>query len=251
MQHVEGLFCPYVVHRCESWLGAPPKEGSRRSRRESRCAQYRDELFCEGRPSALSFCIDRYEYPNLPGAKPAVLVDYRQAKRACAVEGKRLCEAEEWIFACEGERTWPYPTGLLRDPAACNIDRRPRTPNRRALSVPADVSVEVGRLDQRLPSGTLSGCSSPYGVMDTVGNVAEWVHSREGKPHRTPWVSAIAGGHWARSPATCRGLDSDHDPGYRSHRVGFRCCADTLDGRPARRMLAAEARLPKRRAILR
>ena len=59
------------------------------------------------RPSKLRFCIDRYEYPNLRGVRPVVMVDYFQAENACEIEGKRLCEAEEWTFACEGVGTWP------------------------------------------------------------------------------------------------------------------------------------------------
>jgi formylglycine-generating enzyme len=239
MVYVEGAYCPYVAHRCAAHLGV--------AGRDRRCDRYHDDLVCDGRPSRLAYCIDRHEYPNQPGMLPAILIDYREAERACAIEGKRLCEAEEWIFACEGPRTWPYPTGLTRD-SACNVDRVPRQPSREALARPFDVSVEVARLDQRVPSGT--SCASPFGVFDTTGNVAEWVHDREGKKHVAPFTTALAGGHWERALATCRALDRDHGARHRDHRSGFRCCRDALDGRPARRLMAKEARLPRRRKLL-
>jgi hypothetical protein len=242
MVHVVGDHCPFVAHRCAAYMGADPHaEGARDDRR---CERFHDRLICEGRPARLAYCIDRFEYPNLAGAKPAVMVDYPQARRACVVEGKRLCEAEEWAFACEGKRTLPYATGLQRDANACNIDRRPREPNLRALSVPRDVSVEVERLDQRVQSGALGGCVSPFGVADTIGNVAEWVHDREG-----PQAGAIAGGHYGRAVATCRTLDSARKPTFAAHDTGFRCCADALDGQPARRLLGRDVRLPRSRKI--
>ena len=40
------------------------------------------------------------------------MVDYGDARRACKVEGKRLCTSDEWQFACEGPQMWPYPYGL-------------------------------------------------------------------------------------------------------------------------------------------
>lgn len=239
MVYVEGAYCPFVAHRCAAHLGV---EG-----RDARCDRFRDDLICDGRPSRLAYCIDRYEYPNQRGMLPAIMVDYREAERACAVEGKRLCEAEEWIYACEGPRTWPYPTGLVRDPS-CNLDRVPRQPNHEALARPFDVSVEIARLDQRVVAG--AGCASPFGVFETAGNVAEWVHDRESGTRAAPFAAALAGGHYERSVSTCRALDRDQRASYRDHRTGFRCCRDALDGRPARRLMPKEVRLLRRRRLL-
>jgi len=252
MVYVEGKYCPFVAFRCASYLGAAPepRAGHEAPDEERRCGRYHDELMCDGRPAELRFCIDRLEYPNLPDVKPVVMVDYPQARGACRAEGKRLCEVEEWTLACEGPRTWPYPYGIERDPGACNIDRRPRHPNRRALSVPYDVSVEVERLDQRVPGGALPGCISPFGVLDLTGNVAEWVHDREAEEGDSDHPSALAGGHWERVPATCRRRQSASPRGFRTYRVGFRCCRAALDGRKARRLAPSGTRLPKRRALL-
>jgi Sulfatase-modifying factor enzyme 1 len=243
---VTARYCPFVAHRCLEWIGPAPRR--RRDRAEARCARFEDRLLCEGRPSEHAFCVDRYEYPNVVGMKPAVVVSHHDAERACAEEGKRLCGADEWRLACEGAATRPYATGLTREPSLCNLDRRPRRADPVALAEPHDVSVEMERLDQRMPSGALKECVSTFGIFDMTGNVAEWVTDRAADK-RKEFPTAIAGGHWGRSPATCRALDHRHDGSYRHHDLGFRCCADALDGRDARRLMPKSFRLPKRRAI--
>ena len=140
-------------------------------------------MLCEGRLEHRRYCIDRYEYPNLEGVVPAVMVDWNDARRACAVEGKRLCTAEEWEFACEGPEMWPYPYGIERDPTACNIDRAVHAAGPAARSRdPGRSPREVERLDKRVPSGSLPRCVSPFGVHDMTGNVDEWVDNRRARP---------------------------------------------------------------------
>ncbi len=246
MLYVGGIWCPFVSHRCQRYLG--PRKTKRRASVD-RCETYRDTRICEGRPHELKFCIDRFEYPNLKGVKPSVMVSYDDAARACAAEGKRLCRAMEWIYACEGKRTFPYATGHVRDPGKCNIDRRPKNVDRRVLRQPRDISAELDRLDQRVPAGSLAGCVSTFGVHDMTGNVAEWVLNTDGKGHRPPFRSSLAGGHAERAVATCRVLDASHDSRFRSHLAGFRCCADALDGSVRRRLMPSEFRLRKKRRI--
>lgn len=254
MAYVTGVYCPYVAHRCDSHLGAPGADdggyvlSGRRVRSPRRCATFRDLSICGGKPLRLSFCIDRHEYPNQPGPKPAVMASYHDAKRLCEAEGKRICEAEEWIFACEGLRSWPYPTGRTRPSNACHLDRVPRRPNSDAMGTPFEVAGEVSRLEQRRPIGAQADCASPFGVFDMSGNVAEWVHDREGKKHVAPRVTALAGGDWERTPGTCRYLDGDHGASHRSHTTGFRCCADAR-GMPPRQKMPDGYKLPTRRAL--
>jgi hypothetical protein len=238
---VEGVHCPFVAHRCEQPRGARPAE---------RCDRYGQRFLCEGRPLALRFCMDRYEYPNQRGVRPAVLASYRQAADACLVEGKRLCEAEEWAMACEGPGTWPYPTGLVRDAAACNLDQPERSPDARALADARQVSIEMERLDGREPAGGKPACVSRWGLYDLGGNAQEWVTNRRGQRRGAERTSALAGGSWGREPATCRTLDPSHGEQFRSPNVGFRCCADGLDGRPTRRTLARGARLGRVQRVL-
>src|SRR5690606_6363381 len=46
MRHVEGLYCPFVAHRCESYLGFEPEApfGAEDKDEQRRCAKYRDDL---------------------------------------------------------------------------------------------------------------------------------------------------------------------------------------------------------------
>lgn len=231
---VDGSHCFALAHFCEEWVGADPTAVGP-LRPPKRCRRFKERFVCEGDPVRLHFCIDRFEYPNVVGVAPALRASYRDAERACAVEGKRLCEADEWTLACEGPKAWPFPGGLARDPAACNIDRPLQLVNPDALARAADVSMEVERLDGRRPSDTSSACVSPYGVFDMVGNVAEWVHDRRGKRGAPTSDMALAGGAWEAAAATCRDHEQRRDEGHRSLMAGFRCCADARDGTKARR----------------
>ena len=76
---VDGVHCPYVGHRCVDFL----------NEEKDVCRAYAPEVLCEGRLERLRFCIDTYEYPNLEGATPVVMVDFDDAKRACAVSGSK------------------------------------------------------------------------------------------------------------------------------------------------------------------
>ena len=249
---VAGIHCPFVAHRCAEHapVAADASPQVRHAPRYARpCARYRNELVCEGRPFELSFCIDRFEYPNLRGVLPAIMVDYHEAARACAIEGKRLCEADEWILACEGLKRLPFPYGLRRDPQACNIDQGYLEPDLRALAIPSQASVEIERIDRRSPSGAFTRCVSPLGVHDMTGNVEEWVHNREGSPSRRPFESALMGGAWEPGQASCRAMSTDYNGWHRSYRAGFRCCRNTLDGKRARRAMPANFRLQRRQRI--
>src|SRR5262249_28421392 len=121
---VDGIYCPYVGHTCTKFL----------IEERDVCDRYAPEVLCEGRLQHRRYCMDVFEYPNLEGVVPAVMVDWNDARRACAVEGKRLCTVPEWEFACEGPQMWPYPYGIERDATACNIDRTYAFPELQAFS---------------------------------------------------------------------------------------------------------------------
>ena len=247
MAFVEGAFCPFLAHRCVERVAET--HANKKRGRDRRCQTFSRNVLCEGRPANLHYCIDRYEYPNIPGAKPVVLVDYPAARQACAAEGKRLCFADEWMFACEGREGFPYPYGLGRDPAACNVDGPVFTPDKRSLRDPALVSGEMERIDGRIPSGGLPRCTSPFGVVDMSGNVAEWVWLRAGRSATPPFESSLAGGSWGPSEATCRAVDSSMPKSHSAPQIGFRCCRDALDGGRARRLAQVGARLARHREL--
>ncbi len=219
MVRVEAERCPFVAHRCER---KRKEVGARRG--GGVCERFRDEVLCEGRAQALSFCVDRFEYPNRKGARPTVLVDFEEAERACDTEGKRLCTVAEWQLACEGGAAAPYPTGLTREPTVCHWDAGPVTevlPSRGP-----EVAALFERADRRVRSGDRPLCASVFGVLDQAGNVREWVRDPEGSRTKPPFSSGVAGGAWGGGPGTCRTLDSEVAPRSRSASVGFRCCVD-------------------------
>jgi formylglycine-generating enzyme len=220
---VDGVYCPFVGHRCATF-----EDDAR-----DLCATYAPEAICEGALQRRRFCIDVYEYPNLAGARPAVWVSFDDARRACAVEGKRLCAAEEWELACEGTGMWPYPYGLSRDAAACNEHRGGPSADPAKLDDPWTRGAEITRVDGRLASGALSACVSPFGMMDAIGNVEEWVYHANGHEKEKPFQTARKGGSWARGKGRCRPIEASEPGWYRAHDLGFRCCSDAAGAVPA------------------
>ncbi len=228
---VDGLYTPAAGHRCVQWL----------AEKSDRCAEYAPPPIVAGKKERFRFCVDRFEYPNLEGALPAVMPDWFDAKEACEAEGKRLCNSSEWTLACEGTELSPYPYGYRRDKDACNIDRpRPKPePNFDVFDEPRKIADEVFRLDLRVRSGEKERCVSPFGARDMTGNVDEWVvnddhfapKKKDGdeKPP-TSWVSGLKGGYWGPIRARCRPMTTSHNPWFRFYQVGFRCCKDPSDG---------------------
>jgi formylglycine-generating enzyme required for sulfatase activity len=227
---VEGDFTPSAGHRCVEWI----------SEKHDRCRKYAPPPLRAGKVVHQRYCIDRYEYPNLEGVRPAVMPDWFDAKESCEREDKRLCTSSEWTLACEGTEVLPYPYGYERNPALCNIDRpRPSPePDFDAFSIPRKIGPEVDRLDLRIASGEKPSCQSPFGVADMTGNVDEWVVNEKhfdglepGKEEKDrPYVSGLKGGYWGPIRARCRPMTSSHNPWFRFYQVGFRCCRDPLDG---------------------
>jgi formylglycine-generating enzyme required for sulfatase activity len=215
---VEGEYCPFVGHRCVEWL----------NEQQDRCQRYAEPPICEGKLRALRVCVDRYEYPNQKGVYPAVMVSFVEAQAACEAEHKRLCNESEWTLACEGNERLPYPYGYERDPSACNIDRPYGFPDLGAFEDETRVAAEIARLDQRVASGSMSRCRSPYGVYDMTGNVDEWVVNENPKPAEGVDVSGLKGGYFGPIRARCRPMTTAHNRWFRFYQVGFRCCSDPL-----------------------
>jgi len=214
MLFVHGAFCPFVAHKC-----------MHRRKGSATCEVFSPEVLCEGTVREARFCVDQLEYPNVAGTKPAVLVSYPEARHACDVEGKRLCTVDEWQFACEGEPISPLPEGVRRD-GGCNVDAPDPPPLFGALHTPFELAKELMRVDGRVASGERAACVSPFGARDMTGNVAEWTENPLGGNTVPPFRSAIAGGSFGAGEASCRTLDVTTPEAARSHRTGFRCCAD-------------------------
>jgi Sulfatase-modifying factor enzyme 1 len=229
MLMVEGDYCQVVGHVCLKRIDGPVE----------RCEKYAEPPICEGQIQKKRFCIDRFEYPNLEGVRPAVMVNWVEAKGACEAEGKRLCTGSEWTLACEGAERVPYPYGYTRDSTACNIDRPHPNVDEQALLSPRDVSGEVARLDQRVASGQMARCKSPYGVQDMTGNVDEWVLNEKhfgpapSDGSERPFISGLKGGYWGPVRNRCRATTTFHNEWFRFYQIGFRCCANSPQSTPS------------------
>jgi formylglycine-generating enzyme required for sulfatase activity len=196
--------------------------------RKTKCWGFAPGLvLLEPRSTPIATCMDRHEWPNVAGQRPEVMLKFTEAEAACAGVGKRLCSEFEWELACEGPAHLPWPYGWSQAAGRCNSDRAYRAYDPKKLESP-DAAVrrrEVERLWQGAPSGSFPDCASPFGVMDLVGNVEEWVTtSRPEWPHR----SSLKGGFWAKPWAGCRGTNDSHAPEFRFYEIGFRCCRDPV-----------------------
>lgn len=195
----------------------------------ARCAEFDPLLWASRRGSVkrkyLDFCIDRYEWPNRVGEQPEVMYTFYDAVRECLKVGKRLCDEEEWTFACEGEDGKPYPSGYVRDSEECVIDRpwiQPDYSRIFSLIRPDVRDFELGRLWQGRSSGESPGCASAFGVHDMTGNVDEWTTSTR----RGGYRSVLKGGYWGPVRDRCRPSTRNHNEWHRNYQTGFRCCSD-------------------------
>jgi len=219
MAYVDTTYCPKVEQRCI-------KDEYNKPNHITICHQFAPGQVCVGKPRRQRFCIDRYEYPNQPGAHPPVMVDWYDAAGACAARGKRLCWESEWVSACEGPEKLPFPYGLKRDATKCNIDNPWLNPDVDKIYAkdPAVAGAELLHLDQSVPSGAKPGCVSGFGVHDLTGNVDEWVNA-EAKYEKSQWAG-LKGGAWGHVRNACRPMTTSHPPEFSYYFISFRCCAD-------------------------
>lgn len=176
------------------------------------------------------YCIDRYEAPNEPGARPLAMQTAQDGERWCEARGKRLCTEAEWVGACRGAADRPYPYGTSYVRSRCVDDLTWRSPNWTTLgSWPSAAAMaEATRLYQAQPSGSRAGCVTDEGVVDLTGNVAEWVV--RSFPNRTNYDHVMKGCYWSGcyggTGPSCAFVNPAHPGGFRTYEAGFRCCRD-------------------------
>ncbi len=229
MVRVEGDYCPALMQDCLEHHGEYATDKGKR-RVSERCLKYKPSRCVSKHRKKLSYCMDRYEYPNRVGELPRVLTSWRSAVKLCAAEGKRLCTEDEFNFACEGPEMLPYLYGHVRDKAICNFDKEYRYPDHSKQMLEYDECLkderckgELDRLDQREPIGARTSCVSWAGVYDLNGNANEWVEIPGEKP---PNRSGLKGGWWGPIRARCRPTVTFHKESDYGYEAGFRCCAD-------------------------
>ncbi len=227
---VEGEYCPALTQRCVEHHPEYAKNPKDKTVSE-RCLRYAEPSTCVSKERRhLSYCVDRFEWPNRLGELPRVFTSWRHAKQLCASAGKRLCTEDEFNFACEGPEMTPYATGFVREPDKCNIDQDYRFPDHsrtwpeydRCLTEP-DCRAELARLDQRHRIGDRLSCTSWAGAFDLNGNVNEWVELPGKEP---PNRSGLKGGWWGPVRNRCRPTVTFHKEEDYGYEAGFRCCQD-------------------------
>jgi hypothetical protein len=240
---VHGDYCPDVQQTCLEHHSEFDHDQARKKARgtsapstvSERCMRYEEPSKCLSKKrQPMRYCMDRYEWPNKKGELPALLVSWQDAAKLCESRGKRLCTEAEFNFACEGEAMLPYTYGYVRDAEACNIDRPYRKREKKLFKYEScmkrpDCKAELEKLDQRLPTGSMPRCVSPFGVYDLNGNINEWVV----RPNQKyPTRSGLKGGWWGPVRGRCRptvGFHKEDDYGYEE---GFRCCQDAASASP-------------------
>jgi formylglycine-generating enzyme len=217
MLEITGDFCPEVIQNCIN-----VDKSVHNVNGYVRCLEFEPSKCLSKKRIPMHFCMDKYEWPNQKDNKPEIMISWYDMKKNCEAEDKRLCLDNEWTMACEGNDILPYPYGYKRDIYACNIDHQ-QMPWFDASKSGMNKEI-ASRLDQRVPSGSMLGCVSPYGVYDMTGNVDEWVVNSSGKPY----VSSLKGGHWVKGARNrCRPDTLIHGPETVYYEIGGRCCKDT------------------------
>jgi len=148
-----------------------------------------------------SFFIDRYEFPNKPGAKPAVRVTLDKAADACGAIGKRLCSADEWEKSCKGpgNTIYAYSDDFNE---ACG----------------AEVSGDYTLGDRK-------DCASSYGVYDLSSGLREWTSTEDPKNGNRKMVKGGLRSNPVRG--TRCAFSVDENSGFSEGSLGFRCCLNT------------------------
>lgn len=221
---VSGDYCTEVKHECvKEWYSDVNKKRV--------CEEFAPRSECVGQRVAKRFCVDKFAWPNVQGARPEVMNNFYQAQVKCAAVGKRLCTESEWTMACEGPEMLPFPYGYVRDTAKCNGDREWDNPD--MVKVAKRDPEELARLWQGVPSGSQPMCVSGYGVYDMPGNNDEVAQSETSEPgFRGKYDSVTTGGPWYKGVRNqCRPKIYTHDEGFYYYYLGFRCCGEA-DGAP-------------------
>jgi sulfatase modifying factor 1 len=161
------------------------------------------------------------------GVVPQGYITGEQSQRACAAAGKRLCALSEWVSACRGPANLVYPYGNTYERRRCNEARTPH-PVVQFFGTSTGVFTFTNmnnpginmQPDSLARTGAFTGCVSPTGAWDMVGNLHEWIADPAGTFKGGFYVDAEINGRG------CLYTTTAHAFSYRDYSTGFRCCAD-------------------------
>ena len=165
--------------------------------------------------------------PDRPN-HPVSCVSWDQAEAFCAWVGRRLCTEAEWEKAARGTDGRKYPWG--NDPISCDLAVYNEQGGSAGWGCGTGTTAPVGSR----PAG-----ASPYGALDMVGNLWDWVEddwhgSLEGAPTdgsawvdepRNPYERTARGGGFFNGAAHIRAsVRSGHETHLDDGTHGIRCC---------------------------
>ncbi len=157
----------------------------------------------------------KYDEKPFTGGKdcpdcPAMGIDWFNAHGYCLWAGKRLPTEAQWVTAAGGDADNPWPWGKEFSPDRANL-----------WGDDEDGFLAVA------PVGSYPKGASAHGVMDTVGNVWEWVSDpfyTSGKPSKKAPLRIVKGGGWTSDKREARiAFRNIVDPKIKNPTIGFRC----------------------------
>ncbi len=142
--------------------------------------------------------------------RPVVCVEREDAQDYCEYRGGQLPTHNQWEKAARGDGAPLFPWGDRWQPDRANWGETD--------IMRVSVAGEIDGFAWTSPPGAFPEGTSPYGVHDMAGNVAEWVRGND------PMIGQVRGGSWVSNPFELRTtVRKDVDADARRSDVGFRC----------------------------